>query len=695
MKKWWKPKYLYFLIAIIFIVSSMTVAFANSNEAIPKNPIEQSLKLPNTNLMVTSYDGEKETESSKGQSTKDEEIKSEKNKSETAKNEDQTKPEEFKEEATNDHLPNGTLNNPSKNEQSVNQNKEEQSNNNSIDQNNGTTSSPNSGNQTNQNSTESGSNTDEDSDDVIIVDGDQDENPYFITSINNGETVSEEDYAFSITHKHEKAKVLSTIVTVNSAEVEDFTGTVQLMEGENRIAVTVIYDEPKKTVTRKYTVYFAKNDIVFNSTLKKINHTSEQQFSFQANAHYNDESVPIEAFMNGISLTKKSDGSYTVALQEGEQIVELIAHHNGQEKKAQYAIIYEKKQSKIEFLTDLENGSTTNAEITFYAEATVDDENIPMSATLNGEKLKEYNHLYSDLLKEGKNLITISASNGEDHNSLTYTIYYKKPADENNGSVIPDDKNGPIITTDLKNNLQVHGTKKNFNVWATTSDGVRIQASGVTVHNNGKAVPVIWDDSEKTSYRLDLQQGKNTVVIKAWDKEGRLATKTYIVYAKNLEGGDPIGTITMSIQAPVVGLPTIIAPQSVPIYEGVNGAYILDQFLKKNGFGYTKTGTLDAAFYLASISKPGLTTNLKVPDDLVQKIENSTLTYDWTNYDPNSLGEFDLTSGSGWVYSVNGDFPNYGFADARFQNGDVVKIQFTLMYGKDTGFANGGGAIEK
>ena len=46
------------------------------------------------------------------------------------------------------------------------------------------------------------------------------------------------------------------------------------------------------------------------------------------------------------------------------------------------------------------------------------------------------------------------------------------------------------------------------------------------------------------------------------------------------------------------------------------------------------------------------------------------------------------------MYSVNGDFPNYGFSDAYFLDGDVVRIRFTLSYGKDiNGFgANGGGS---
>lgn len=50
-----------------------------------------------------------------------------------------------------------------------------------------------------------------------------------------------------------------------------------------------------------------------------------------------------------------------------------------------------------------------------------------------------------------------------------------------------------------------------------------------------------------------------------------------------------------------------------------------------------------------------------------------------------SLGEFDYTSGSGWMYSVNGSFPNYGFADYFPQDGDVVRVCFTLALGRDVG----------
>ena len=37
------------------------------------------------------------------------------------------------------------------------------------------------------------------------------------------------------------------------------------------------------------------------------------------------------------------------------------------------------------------------------------------------------------------------------------------------------------------------------------------------------------------------------------------------------------------------------------------------------------------------------------------------------------------------MYSVNGEFPNYGFSDYYPQDGDVVRVQFTLCLGKDLG----------
>ena len=51
----------------------------------------------------------------------------------------------------------------------------------------------------------------------------------------------------------------------------------------------------------------------------------------------------------------------------------------------------------------------------------------------------------------------------------------------------------------------------------------------------------------------------------------------------------------------------------------------------------------------------------------------------------NNLYEFDVGNESGWMYKVNGWFPNYGCSRYQVQNGDVICWVYTCDLGKDVG----------
>lgn len=53
-----------------------------------------------------------------------------------------------------------------------------------------------------------------------------------------------------------------------------------------------------------------------------------------------------------------------------------------------------------------------------------------------------------------------------------------------------------------------------------------------------------------------------------------------------------------------------------------------------------------------------------------------------------NLYEFDCGELSGWMYSVNGWFPNYGCSRYQVQAGDVIKFQYTCDLGADIGGRN-------
>lgn len=54
-----------------------------------------------------------------------------------------------------------------------------------------------------------------------------------------------------------------------------------------------------------------------------------------------------------------------------------------------------------------------------------------------------------------------------------------------------------------------------------------------------------------------------------------------------------------------------------------------------------------------------------------------------------NLYEFDVGSGSGWMYRVNGWYPNYGCSRYEIQPGDEICFVYTCNYGKDVGDSMG------
>jgi hypothetical protein len=51
----------------------------------------------------------------------------------------------------------------------------------------------------------------------------------------------------------------------------------------------------------------------------------------------------------------------------------------------------------------------------------------------------------------------------------------------------------------------------------------------------------------------------------------------------------------------------------------------------------------------------------------------------------NNIYEFDVGEKSGWLYKVNGWFPNYGCSRYQLQDGDVVCLEYTCDLGADLG----------
>lgn len=100
----------------------------------------------------------------------------------------------------------------------------------------------------------------------------------------------------------------------------------------------------------------------------------------------------------------------------------------------------------------------------------------------------------------------------------------------------------------------------------------------------------------------------------------------------------------------------IFPATQVIFYEGENVFHVLRRELKKAGIHmeFTNTPVFRSAY--------------------IEGIQN--------------LYEFDCGELSGWMYSVNGWFPNYGCSRYQIQNGDVIRWIYTCELGVDIGGYN-------
>lgn len=528
-------------------------------------------------------------------------------------------------------------------------------------------------------------------------------NEYFVTTIQDNEVTGEKEYTFQIKQLKHDYLVRNVDVSLDSeaGEVmelsEDYSkpvvAKVSLSTGENKISVAVTYEDDigtTFTVLRNYLVIYDEKSIVIETDLQD-QEVYEETLAFKATATIEDKKIPVQVIVkqgnDETKLEEQQDNQYVATLHEGKNNITIQAEANGRQAVKEFTIDYYKPDLKIETdLTKYNDKTVKNQSFDFMAKAFDGEEEIDISVAHNETSLQSDDGKYNVSLKEGKNTFYLEAVKGAMSHSETYNVFYEPEAvggEEDND----EDNHAPTITVhDIEDGETINNSKRTFHIKVKNYRGESITGSGnIHATNNGENIPRDHTDSQQISFKLQIKEGTNHIVIHAEDVEGNTATKELTIYGKVGNEGDPIGTATISVEATTIGLGYLIPPQQVEIYRGEKGSYVVDRVLKEHGFTYDFRGSLDSSFYIEAISKPGLVSNPKIPADLLEILEQHNVATDPNTYDPDWLGEFDFSELAGWMFSVNGIYSNVGFADYYLKDGDVLRIRFTLAWGNDIG----------
>lgn len=216
-----------------------------------------------------------------------------------------------------------------------------------------------------------------------------------------------------------------------------------------------------------------------------------------------------------------------------------------------------------------------------------------------------------------------------------------------------------------------------------------IYSNQIRVTLDGKTVEKSYGDSQPT-YELYFEppqlgdEETHIIRVLAWDGNGNSTMKVYTVTYHQISEGDPAGSVDVVLDATTIGL-GILDTGTLDIVEGETAASVLLRFLQERGYepDYQESATMN--FYLRRISRGDIAYRANVPEHLWELILRDGITTN-DNYDRDSIGEFDYTQGSGWMYSINGTlYEGTGMSGYKVRNGITIYVRFTLSYGKDIG----------
>ncbi|MBR6609352.1 MAG: hypothetical protein IKK99_03945, partial [Oscillospiraceae bacterium] len=188
--------------------------------------------------------------------------------------------------------------------------------------------------------------------------------------------------------------------------------------------------------------------------------------------------------------------------------------------------------------------------------------------------------------------------------------------------------------------------------------------------------------------------------------------------------GMPEGTVTICVDMAALGIEEVVTlqyeiltkePVSYVVAKAIMGQDT-ERFGKaENNLGWSgrHTGTLDEDYFLASLTPYGYDANTledrnwpgSTKEEVLRNIDNrfsnnpglarlwrciyiNGLTKGSSSGD-GSYGQKDFTEGSGWFYTINGDYyPGDGMSNVYLHNNDVLTLRYSLAWGWDIGNTN-------
>lgn len=248
----------------------------------------------------------------------------------------------------------------------------------------------------------------------------------------------------------------------------------------------------------------------------------------------------------------------------------------------------------------------------------------------------------------------------------------------------------------VKTNLPKKASETSLDFWVTATDhyGTNIPETssgkdGITVKCNGTTLRSTGVEDKRTSFRANLEEGKNKIKITARDRYGRKTTKSYSVEYESEKpaNADENGSTgkeenpepkdnteskpvkaTLSVLTPGLELAEpILEDAKITAKAGQSLEDAVTDALKKAGLEYTI-----AKGKLIEIRKKGIAKDAAIADDI--ELDPESL----AESDENRLRNGDFCKTSKWMYQIGNKVKDDWEDAGELKEGDRITLLFVL-----------------
>lgn len=243
------------------------------------------------------------------------------------------------------------------------------------------------------------------------------------------------------------------------------------------------------------------------------------------------------------------------------------------------------------------------------------------------------------------------------------------------------DPNGPVIVADMDSSHYTTSFSETITITGYNPSGEKLSKEYFNVVLNETKLYPELSYNGSLSYCLNYNYGINNLSVYVSDENNNSKIYEFLIF---YQMPDDLPAI-VSVDADAVGLGYMITPTPMEVEEGKTVAAYVKELLSLNGYSTFSTGSQNSHYVFRGLYRSDLYKKCEpqIPEKIIGYILDNYIPVSISEYYNNFIKNGYFLTDSKWIFEINGVRYFDSMSNYTLNEGDVLKVRFTLLDGED------------